>query len=231
MKQLRKNFPLIINIADNRRSWKTKLDTVKLEDILKPLPCSKNKKLCTNNIITENQIRQLRKAVNQAESESKVYLEAFPEPKTKRKHFEPVYDDPTKQIETNFNLDVEVDIGVKWKGNGAVKEEPHSVNILPKRHFESEYDPPFRQSEAKLNAVVEADNDRRNDDPKWRGISFRTAREELHLQNLKKNKINQSSTNQEGTCISAPAKKTLGTRKGGVFGKFQPPTRPKEPHV
>ncbi|KAL0279499.1 UNVERIFIED_CONTAM: hypothetical protein PYX00_001041 [Menopon gallinae] len=226
------------NQYDNCRSWKTKLDTIKLEDILKPPQCSANKGLCSNDGITENQIRRLRKAINQSEINNKTHFEPafnWPEPKPKKRHIEPVFDIPVKQSETNFNLDVEVDIGkgrddLKYRGTWTAREEPYSQNLPHQTPRRPEYEAPTKQTESKWESM-EVDNDKRNDDPKWKGISFRTAREELHLQNQKKNKINQSSANQEGTHSSAPVKKTLGTRKGGVFSKFQPPTRPKEPQV
>ncbi|KAK6624231.1 hypothetical protein RUM44_011090 [Polyplax serrata] len=61
--------------------------------------------------------------------------------------------------------------------------------------------------------------------------AFRTARDELQIQNAKKFKKGENSAqggNDKNNLTYGVVKKSLGTRKGGVFGKFQPPIRSKD---
>lgn len=56
--------------------------------------------------------------------------------------------------------------------------------------------------------------------------AFRTARDELQIQNTKK--FGKGGNTADKNFNYGAVKKSLGTRKGGVFGKFQPPLRPKD---
>lgn len=115
--------------------------------------------------------------------------------------------------------------------------KPSNLIFKRSRSFESHFSQhkPVKQAgnlksnceSSQISSTIEESN--KEEVPKSDGfVSFRTARDELQIQNTKKFGRG-SSTNLDKNHSYGIVKKSLGTRnKGGVFSKFQPPIRSKE---
>lgn len=81
------------------------------------------------------------------------------------------------------------------------------------------------------NNMVNPKHSKNNEEDKPQFNYFRTARDELQIQNAKKFSKGNTHGHEGGSDKNyayGAVKKSLGTRKGGgVFGKFQPPIRSK----